>query len=235
MTPPPTSIDGTDITGATIDGTEVTEITVDGQTVFTSGFSYFDDFDTISFSEYTLRNNDTIESSSNWDISNSELTHPDSPFGTSRTFEYDLSSENLTGNLAVQMEISNYIDDDMFACGFLESDNTTYMAAARDQFTETFGLGDSLFQNQQKFPPTTSNAFHPGESPDVVSSEAFAFSTPIIFRLEYDDSANELELFVDGDSKLTFSVTIGTITSVFWGESGNDPALSWDSVTVEEF
>jgi hypothetical protein len=34
---PPTSIDGTDITGATIDGTDVTEITVDGQTVFTAG------------------------------------------------------------------------------------------------------------------------------------------------------------------------------------------------------
>jgi len=34
---PPTSIDGTDITGATIDGTDVTEITVDGQTVFTPG------------------------------------------------------------------------------------------------------------------------------------------------------------------------------------------------------
>jgi len=31
---PPTSIDGTDITGATIDGTDVTEITVDGDTVF---------------------------------------------------------------------------------------------------------------------------------------------------------------------------------------------------------
>jgi len=30
----PTSIDATDITGATIDGTDVTEITVDGQTVF---------------------------------------------------------------------------------------------------------------------------------------------------------------------------------------------------------
>jgi hypothetical protein len=37
MTPPPTSIDGTDITGATIDGTEVQEITVDGQTVFSAG------------------------------------------------------------------------------------------------------------------------------------------------------------------------------------------------------
>jgi len=34
---PPTSIDGTDITGATIDGTDVTEITVNGQTVFTAG------------------------------------------------------------------------------------------------------------------------------------------------------------------------------------------------------
>jgi len=32
----PTSIDGTDITGATIDGTDVTEITVDGDTVFTA-------------------------------------------------------------------------------------------------------------------------------------------------------------------------------------------------------
>jgi len=32
----PTSIDGTDITGATIDGTEVQEITVDGDTVFSA-------------------------------------------------------------------------------------------------------------------------------------------------------------------------------------------------------
>jgi len=36
MTPPPTSIDGTDITGATIDGQDVQEITVDGDTVFTA-------------------------------------------------------------------------------------------------------------------------------------------------------------------------------------------------------
>jgi len=37
MTPPPTNIDGTDITGVTIDGEEVQEITVDGQSVFTAG------------------------------------------------------------------------------------------------------------------------------------------------------------------------------------------------------
>jgi hypothetical protein len=47
MTPPPTSIDGTDITGATIDGQDVQEITIDGQTVFTAGptdFYLLDDF-----------------------------------------------------------------------------------------------------------------------------------------------------------------------------------------------
>jgi len=52
---PPTSIDGTDITGATIDGQDVQEITLDGQTVFSagilrppSGVSYwtFDNVDT---------------------------------------------------------------------------------------------------------------------------------------------------------------------------------------------
>ena len=36
MSPPPTNIDGTDITAATIDGTEVQEITIDGETVFTA-------------------------------------------------------------------------------------------------------------------------------------------------------------------------------------------------------
>jgi hypothetical protein len=42
MSPPPTSIDGTDITGATIDGQEVQEITIDGQTVFTSEIQFPD-------------------------------------------------------------------------------------------------------------------------------------------------------------------------------------------------
>jgi len=46
---PPTSIDGTDITGATIDGTDVQEITVDGDTVFTAGPTIIDDFDANDF------------------------------------------------------------------------------------------------------------------------------------------------------------------------------------------
>ena len=49
----PTSIDGTDITGATIDGTDVTEITVDGDVVFTAGFTIVDDFEDNNLSEWT--------------------------------------------------------------------------------------------------------------------------------------------------------------------------------------
>jgi len=41
---PPTSIDGTDITGATIDGTDVTEITVDGDVVFSPSLVEDGDF-----------------------------------------------------------------------------------------------------------------------------------------------------------------------------------------------
>jgi len=39
---PPTSIDGTDITGATIDGQDVEEITVDGDVVFSAGPTSYD-------------------------------------------------------------------------------------------------------------------------------------------------------------------------------------------------
>jgi hypothetical protein len=54
MSPPPTSIDGTDITGATIDGQEVQEITIDGQTVFEP--LLIDDFETGNLDSYTVRN-----------------------------------------------------------------------------------------------------------------------------------------------------------------------------------
>jgi len=49
----PTSIDGTDIGGATIDGTDVQEITVDGDTVFTAGPTVIDDFNDGNLTEYS--------------------------------------------------------------------------------------------------------------------------------------------------------------------------------------
>jgi len=59
----PTSIDGTDITGATIDGTDVTEITVDGDTVFTAGPTIIDDFESGNLNAYQGNlNNYTLDS-----------------------------------------------------------------------------------------------------------------------------------------------------------------------------
>ena len=49
----PTSIDGTDITGATIDGTDVQEITVDGDVVFSAVTPVIDDFETGNLNSYT--------------------------------------------------------------------------------------------------------------------------------------------------------------------------------------
>jgi len=49
---PPTSIDGTDITGATIDGTDVQEITVDGDVVFTAAPDIIDDFESGNLNAY---------------------------------------------------------------------------------------------------------------------------------------------------------------------------------------
>ena len=55
---PPTSIDGTDITGATIDGTDVQEITVDGDVVFTAITGAFD-LSNYTFDNVTLSTQDS--------------------------------------------------------------------------------------------------------------------------------------------------------------------------------
>jgi len=91
---PPTSIDGTDITGATIDGTDVTEITVDGQTVFTSALTF----------------NDAIE---NDDLSMFQGDTFDYDTVTSKVFDGNrsLSVNNSTGN----SNLVNDIDSMMFS------------------------------------------------------------------------------------------------------------------------
>jgi len=60
---PPTSIDGTDITGATIDGTDVTEITVDGDVVFSGG---------LFSSSFEGSYSDEFTSGTNWSFSTNE-------------------------------------------------------------------------------------------------------------------------------------------------------------------
>jgi hypothetical protein len=103
MTPPPTNIDGIEITGATIDGQEVEEITIDGQTVFTSGI--IDDFEDGNLTEYSGDTGDfsvsggTVHSGSfalsiSADIAG-EIFRTD--FGaTGKTFEYYMRTDDFS-------------------------------------------------------------------------------------------------------------------------------------------
>jgi len=78
---PPTSIDGTDITGATIDGTDVTEITVDGDVVFSKEGTIIDNFESGNLNAYTNTSNFTISSSVVIEGSNSlEYQNPTNMF-----------------------------------------------------------------------------------------------------------------------------------------------------------
>jgi len=87
----PTSIDGTDITGATIDGTDVTEITVDGQTVFTA----VPDIPNL-VSRYEFEQN-ALDSEGNNDLTDNTSVgySPDSAYG-SFAKEFDSLDEGLS-------------------------------------------------------------------------------------------------------------------------------------------
>ena len=74
----PTSIDGTEITGATIDGQDVSEITVDGETVFTAiPDSVIEDFEQNNLNSWNNTGGITIRSSTALEGSfNLEVTSP---------------------------------------------------------------------------------------------------------------------------------------------------------------
>jgi len=104
----PTSIDGTDITGATIDGQDVQEITVDGQTVFTSGLpdqaniiANYDALALSGISDGQIVNTWTDESGNGRDMSPDDGTDP----------RYE--TNEINGNPAVEGQ-SDYFNDGNF-------------------------------------------------------------------------------------------------------------------------
>jgi len=96
---PPTSIDGTDITGATIDGTDVQEITVDGQTVFTSVVEVngilIDDF-----ADNKLTSRDDFATTA---LNPSSLEPATSNFTVTRRPEYDRIEDATVGSQQVTL------------------------------------------------------------------------------------------------------------------------------------
>jgi len=124
----PTSIDGTDITGATIDGQDVQEITVDGQTVFSAGPAPGNfQFDA---QDLNLADGDPVTS---W---------PDT-----------LGRDTLTGGQNLVYDTSTMNDASVQATntnGTIESTNSALIDLCKTQdltVTITFQLGSSLPNN----------------------------------------------------------------------------------------
>jgi len=101
---PPTSIDGTDITGATIDGTDVQEITVDGQTVFTAGPNVPDavnlyarySADTLSLADGDPVNTWADQTNNGFDLTQGvAATFESSGFNSNPVVEFDGNNDNL--------------------------------------------------------------------------------------------------------------------------------------------
>jgi len=120
---PPTSIDGTDITGATIDGTDVQEITVDGQTVFTagipqppSGLAYwtFDNDDTSGSTAIDVwgGNNLTINGAT------TGVSGANDTYTTNEAYDFDGSNDTVEGTNLLswsQLSVSLWVNSDTLA------------------------------------------------------------------------------------------------------------------------
>jgi hypothetical protein len=110
MSPPPTSIDGTEITGATIDGTDVQEITVDGQTVFSAGPDIPDSALSHEHlaSSLSAADGDPV---STWDddeggdpLTNGSAVYRDSAFNGNPTLEFDTDAAGFDGDLTTELQ-----------------------------------------------------------------------------------------------------------------------------------
>jgi len=130
---PPTSIDGTDITGATIDGTDVQEITVDGDTVFTAQ-TIIDDFEDANLNEYTSNSAFSIDNSNPISGSHSLRSDPTEKrraiFSTSGLANYPEAGDTFSVLLNHTGNENNFIGP-MFGVQSNNSDNYCWIVRDR--------------------------------------------------------------------------------------------------------
>jgi len=226
----PTSIDGTDITGATIDGTDVTEITVDGDVVFTGGFEYFDDFNTDTRSDYNFFSDAISKSSSSASISNSAITMGFDSF-SAYILEYVFDS-TLSGSFELEVEVKTYPDNDVIAIGVVDG-VTPYYGSLQQQFGSDFTIDNRFRRNSNNYPANDNLAARPKDSPNGAAS-GFTFSTPFTLTLIYDDSSNTLAFEADGVERLSINQTVNQYDKFFIMDDKNNPGSSFDSVYFQQ-
>jgi len=214
MTPPPTSIDGTDITGATIDGQEVIEITVDGDRVFRAEedaifsddfrdnklFSNRDSYDTLGYDGLTLPS-DVIpvgrfpfdNKQGNATASNGQLV-----FGAD-----DVIAQQVDFDLNRPMAWEFELDSSQQGTGGSRAFRVRLMLGANHNFTSTSDDAELDFIQSDTIGVF---AFDDGTN-DI--SETFSITRDIHDVKATYEPNGDFELFVDGVSVATFNTTIG--------------------------
>jgi len=195
----PTSIDGTDITGATIDGTDVTEITVDGQTVFSAETIIEDNFSTNTindFSQYNMSNGNTVTNA--FTVTNNRLEN--TTFGDANFYSCifeGFATLSSTDSISVEFDIVNYSDDDGVGVVLTESDNDCFGYFLGDDNPNPrggTGLGNNTYGNDSVAIQSTNNT-----SPSTINT----------LKIEYDNGT--LSGFIDGileDTTTAYSLNV---------------------------
>jgi len=228
---PPTSIDGTDITGATIDGTDVQEITVDGQTVFTAGPLIIDDFESNNLTAYSAEVNqyeivsggDAIDGSFSLQSKNADFFE-DGIYSTSGLSNYPQRGDTF------QFKVESVGGDNVMAgmiFGVQSNENNNYM----------FLVTEDDFRIRKDQEITTNNRTFQ----NVTGGSGFGDPQPYTCEIEWGTTTISSEWFdANGNSLHTNSLNdtdYNTGGIGFWNRklTSNLPestAAKWDSAII---
>jgi hypothetical protein len=213
---PPTSIDGSEITGATIDGQDVSEITVDGQTVFTAipdsvvnnllfRYKFEDDSDTTTAVDESDNNNDgTI---------NGATYSPTTEFG-----DFALS---FGGDDNIDVPVL-FNQNSFTIMGWVNKDNSD----SGQYIIDTEGDRTGIDYEQQ-----TSSGFgfymYDGSSYTTISSGNTTTGSWVFVAAQWDKDATEMRFWTGG---LTSSITSHG-TAAFSSPKTNDSETSLGSLS----
>jgi len=199
---PPTSIDGTDISGATIDGQDVQQITVDGQTVFTAGPDFpfiIDNFEDAPNGPYG--GSDTL--GTYWTVLNYSINDWDR--STINPIEDNKSLRWLSGDEGSQTLVSfendglpNYPEKGQIFSAYVRTDpqdnNPTILFGLSGSVGSLDCYGVRLFNNQNEINILKGNNDSTPVSSPEISTDSVSIPDNTIFELEvewHDGSGSE--------------------------------------------
>ena len=234
---PPTSIDGSDITGATIDDTDVQEITVDGDVVFSAGLN-LNDFvapgnlvsyypfsgnvnDETRTGGFLDNNNISVSDSTDYSYTVNDIIFDNSDgvldYGSNTAcIEFDGSDDSLFFNPDYIDSVTRDVTVTMWV-KLLASDLQIFMSADADRALLGFDASNGGYFVAYK---------KTGNYPS--SAQAFSNDTTInqwrhlAYTATGSSSTVNWELYLDGQSVATLTGDDGTanITLVLGGENG---------------